>query len=59
MKNKPDLALLGTSYLSYEIKKDTKISWDYPFKHKNFFEKVQNYFNTFTHQVSSNICLQT
>jgi hypothetical protein len=31
MKNKPDTALLGTSYLWNEIKKDTKISWDYPF----------------------------
>jgi hypothetical protein len=31
-KNKPDPALVGGSYLFNEIKKDTKISWDYPFK---------------------------
>jgi hypothetical protein len=33
MKNEPDLALLQTSYipLTNEIKKDTKISWYYPF----------------------------
>jgi hypothetical protein len=32
MKNKPDPAMLQTSDLSNETKKDTKISWDYPFK---------------------------
>jgi hypothetical protein len=34
MKNKPDPALLGTSYLSKQKnkEKDTEISWDYPFK---------------------------
>jgi hypothetical protein len=31
MKNKPDPALLQTSYLFKEIKKDAKISWDYSF----------------------------
>jgi hypothetical protein len=31
MKNKPDPAILGPSNLSNEIKKDTEISWDYPF----------------------------
>jgi hypothetical protein len=31
MKNKPDLAILRTSYLSNEIKKDTQISIDHPF----------------------------
>jgi hypothetical protein len=37
MKNKPDPALLQTSYLSSEIKKDTKISWDYPFKEDTLY----------------------
>jgi hypothetical protein len=32
IKNKPDPALVGGSYLFNEIKKDTKISWNYPFK---------------------------
>jgi hypothetical protein len=32
MKNKPDPAPLRPSNLSNEIKKCTKISWDYPFK---------------------------
>jgi hypothetical protein len=31
MKNNSDPPLLQTSYISNEIKKDTKISWDYPF----------------------------
>jgi hypothetical protein len=32
MKNKSDADLLGTSYLSNEIKVGTEISWDYPIK---------------------------
>jgi hypothetical protein len=32
MKNKPDPALFGTSSIQINEKKDTKISWDYPFK---------------------------
>jgi hypothetical protein len=33
MKNKPDPALLRPLNLSNEIKKGSKISWDYPFKY--------------------------
>jgi hypothetical protein len=32
MKNKTDPALLRASYLPTEIKKNTQILWDYPFK---------------------------
>jgi hypothetical protein len=35
MKNKPDPVLLWASNLSNKIKKDTKISWDYPFHAHN------------------------
>jgi hypothetical protein len=38
MENKPDPALLRASYLSNEIKKKAKISWDSPFKISGYAE---------------------
>jgi hypothetical protein len=44
MKNKPHPALLWTSYLSNEIKKDTKISWEYLFAKVTDRSKVDTKF---------------
>jgi hypothetical protein len=47
MKNKPHPALLWPSNLSNEIKKGTKISWDYPFNelaYKTYFIKTVHYY---------------
>jgi hypothetical protein len=45
LKWKINLILLQTSYPLNEIKKDTKISWDYPFK--EVFLTAQNFLENY------------
>jgi hypothetical protein len=51
MENKLIPAVLLTYYLSQEIKKDTRISWDYPLKNSNGAEMCAILYTKFEYEI--------